>query len=293
MKNCYLFFIFSLVFISNTFSQNPTPNAGFENWVQTGNHFDPINWNTLNPATSVVGVLTATRATGADVHTGSYAIKLTTKSVFNLTANGIASTGTIITTPPYGVIGGIPFAGRPDSIAGWYKCSPQPGDTGFAQILLIGGLGDTVGFVRWWAPPVTVSTFTRFSKAITYYSSNAVDTAQWILSSSKGFNQIVNSSIIFDDIALITNPVGLPDYKEDKTITLYPAVSSGLFTLQNTGRKKLLVLFYNNHGQLIAEYKISESLNSINLVSKPKGIYLYQVLDDKNKLMVAGKIVNN
>src|SRR6188768_3135228 len=118
MKKLYFILIGLMGFSQAGFSQAgftqnvATPNPGFENWTQVGNRFDPDNWNTLNPSTAIIGILTCTRASGVDVHAGTYAIKLTTKSVFGVTANGIASTATLITTPPYGVTGGIPYTGR-------------------------------------------------------------------------------------------------------------------------------------------------------------------------------------
>ena len=78
MKKIYLLAL--LPFLTTlTFAQNPAlPNPGFESWHTSGNHLDPDNWNTLNNATGILGVFTATRATGADVHSGTYAIKLQT-----------------------------------------------------------------------------------------------------------------------------------------------------------------------------------------------------------------------
>jgi len=207
MRKIYLLAC-SLFVLSSVRAQNPAlPNPGFENWHNAGNHVDPDNWNTLNPSTGIIGVLTATRATGADVHSGSYAIRLQTKSVFGTVANGIASTGTIITTPPYGVTGGIPYTGRPDSIAGWYKYTPAGTDSGFVEFILKGHQNDSVGYVRFVTPNAVVSTYTRFSAKINYTSTTNPDTALWILSSSRGSNPVVNSTIIIDDLQLIFNPI--------------------------------------------------------------------------------------
>lgn len=192
-----------------SFAQNPAlPNPGFENWTQVGNRFDPNSWNTLNPATAILGVYTATRVSGADAHSGSYAIKLQTKTVFFQVANGIASTGTIITTPPYGVIGGIPYTGRPDSIAGWFKYVPQGTDSGFVQFLLQDSTTlDTIGNVRWQTKNLVTGTYTRFSAPISYSSSAIPNLSNWILSSSRGSGPVVNSALYIDDLELIFNPI--------------------------------------------------------------------------------------
>ncbi|MFM7903416.1 MAG: T9SS type A sorting domain-containing protein [Bacteroidota bacterium] len=197
-----------LFIVVNTFAQNPTPNPGFENWSQTGNYFNPDGWNNLNSQTAILGILTCSRVTAAaDIHTGTYAMKLTTRSVFGITANGIASTATLITTPPYGVTGGIPYTLRPDSITGWYKYNPaSASDSGFFQFVLQGAAGDTIGFVKLCTPNSAVSSYTRFSAPITYFSTATPTNSYWILSSSDGTNPVVNSALFVDDISLVFNP---------------------------------------------------------------------------------------
>ena len=153
-------------------------------------------------------MLTCARASGADAHSGNYAIKLTTKLIpaFNIIANGIASTGTLITTPPYGVSGGIAYTGRPDSITGWYKYTPAGTDQGFVELQLLGATNtDTIGYVRFETPNATVSTYTRFAAAVNYLSTATPSNSIWILSSSKGVGPIVNSQIFIDDIAMVFN----------------------------------------------------------------------------------------
>lgn len=206
MKNTFFLFVFSI--LSGTLiAQNPAlPNPGFESWTQVGNRLDPNNWKTLNPSTGILGIFTATR--NSTPHSGSYAIELTTKSVFGQIANGIASTGTIITSPPYGVVGGIPYTGRPDSIAGWYKYTPSGTDSGFVQFMLQDSITlDSIGYVRWETHNVAVATYTRFTAPIHYNSSAIPNLSNWILSSSRGSSPVVNSKLIIDDLELIFNPV--------------------------------------------------------------------------------------
>lgn len=197
-----------MLFVVKTFAQNPTPNPGFENWSQTGNYFNPDGWNNLNSQTAILGVLTCSRVTAAsDIHSGTYAMKLTTRSVFGITANGIASTATLITTPPYGVTGGIPYSLRPDSITGWFKYNPaSASDSGFFQFVLQGAAGDTIGYVKHCTPNAAVSNYTRFSAPITYFSNATPTNSYWILSSSDGTNPVVNSALFVDDIGLVFNP---------------------------------------------------------------------------------------
>ncbi|MEO8149869.1 MAG: T9SS type A sorting domain-containing protein [Bacteroidia bacterium] len=206
MKRILTIITASLMISGFAFAQDPaTPNAGFENWTQIGSRYDPDNWNNLNPSTAILGVYTCTRASGVDKHTGNYAIKLQTKTVFFQTANGVATTGHLITTAPYGVTGGLPFTGRPDSISGWFKYTPASADSGFIQFQLKHN-GDTVGFVRFQTGNYTTATYTRFSAPITYFSSATPDTSLWLLSSSRAANPIVNSALYVDDLQLVYNP---------------------------------------------------------------------------------------
>lgn len=271
-------------------AQNATPNPGFENWTPVGNRFDPTDWNTLNPSTAIIGVLTCTRASGADAHSGSFAIKLTTKSVFGITANGIASTGTLITTPPYGVSGGIPFTGRPDSISGWYKYSPQGADQGFVQLMLTGSsITDTIGFVKFETPNSAIGTFTYFSAPVTYYSSANPTNSIWILSSSRGDNPVVNSSIIVDDIAMVFNPTGLENATAKKQVTLLnnPASSQLLFQTDDSYQLELISIT----GTTVLKTIISSGNNAVSIDAVADGMYFYTLTGIRNNYTTTGKVV--
>lgn len=284
----------TLLFIATGLSlqaQNATPNAGFENWNSIGNRVDPADWNTLNPNTAILGVLTCTRASGADAHSGSYAIKLTTKSVFGITANGIASTGTLITTPPYGVTGGIPFTGRPDSISGWYKYTPQGADQGFIQLMLTGtSITDTIGFVKVETPNATVSSFTYFSAPVTYYSSANPTNSIWILSSSSGTNPVVNSSIIVDDIAMVFNPTGLNHEMANSSVKLLnnPAADKLYFSTDNQSYQLQLI---SVTGNTVLNSTLSSADNAVSIDEVANGIYFYTITGMQDNFITSGKVI--
>ena len=62
---------------------------------------------------------------------------------------------------PPGVGGGVPYTGRPDSIAGWYKYSPTGTDNGFVEFQLLGTAStpDTIGYVRFVTPSAAVASY--------------------------------------------------------------------------------------------------------------------------------------
>lgn len=277
------------------FSQ-ATPNAGFENWTHnTFPSYDtPDNWDNLNPATAILGVFTCIKATAAaDIHTGSAAVKLITKSVFGQTANGIVTTGTINTTTQT-IAGGIPYTLRPDSITGWYKYTSVSGDNGFAEILLLGsgGVPDTIGHARFVTPTTNVSAWTRFSLAINYYNSNPVVSSIWILSSSKdAVVHNVGSTAFFDDMDLVfVNPTNIAEQTEPE-ISVGPNPASDYLMIKNISSSKSLFVLSDEMGRRISEEKISNEIYFTDVHSLTQGMYFYSIVADEKKIVKTGKVI--
>jgi hypothetical protein len=274
------------------FGQNPTPNAGFETWTQQGNYWNPTGWNNLNSQTAILGVFTCTRGTGADARTGTYGIKLTTKSVFTVTANGIASTATLVTTPPYGVTGGIPYTLRPDSITGWFKYTPaNSNDSGFVQFVLLGSANDTVGFVKFNTPNTPVGTWTRFSRPINYLSLATPALSYWILSSSDGSNAVVNSSIVIDDLALVFNPGTSVSEPETVLPSLVSNMIFDVISISNPLAGASRFEIFDQTGRMVANYKLSDGMNSFSANQMVGGIYYYRFVSDDQNLLFSGKLI--
>ncbi len=291
MKRLYTIIIF-LSITSGVKAQNATPNAGFENWNAVGNRFDPADWNNLNPSTAIIGVLTCARASGADAHSGNYAIKLTTKLIpaFNIIANGIASTGTLITTPPYGVSGGIAYTGRPDSITGWYKYTPAGTDQGFVELQLLGATNtDTIGYVRFETPNATVSTYTRFAAAVNYLSTATPSNSIWILSSSKGVGPIVNSQIFIDDIAMVFNSSSVNTINSKNEVTILGNVIKEKirFNYKNTGVYQFRLI--DTAGRIVADTQLNSQQSTVD-VSSLDGLYFYTI-ENNTGIINTGKII--
>lgn len=268
-----------LFVVVNAFAQNPTPNPGFENWSQTGNYFNPDGWNNLNSQTAILGILTCSRvAAAADIHSGTYAMKLTTRSVFGVTANGIASTATLVTSPPYGVTGGIPYTLRPDSITGWYKYNPaSASDSGFFQFVLQGAAGDTIGFVKLCTPNSAVSNYTRFSAPITYFSSATPTNSYWILSSSDGTNPVVNSTLLVDDISLVFNPTSsMNEY--DQAMSPLLLQNPVLDYLEVVGYEAAMCRVFDLSGKLWISDAATTSKHLVDVGILPKGVYVLNLI---------------
>lgn len=209
-KNYKLFFL-TLILLpaSCMMALAQIPNAGFENWHSQGfpAYTEPDSWGTLNGATNLISVYTVEKATaGADVHSGTAAIKLTTKyiSFANATAPGAAVTGTINTNTQE-LEGGFPYTGRPIKIRGWFKGTPAASDTNRVEVYLFkrqGATQITVGDATF-INTANVTTYTQFEATINYYTSDIPDTARIVLWSSAPNNPVQNSVFYVDDLAFI------------------------------------------------------------------------------------------
>jgi hypothetical protein len=129
MKNVslvILFFICLLSLSTNSFAQNPVPNAGFELWANDPNFgLSPVGWSCPSNV-SAASLLPITRST--DSYTGSYAVR---GEVLNFAGSPI---------PPLIYTGSIsqqtfPVSENHISFEGSYKFSPQGGDMLYIQVI--------------------------------------------------------------------------------------------------------------------------------------------------------------
>lgn len=272
-----------------------TPNAGFETWTHSSfpSYDTPNSWDNLNPSTGSLGVFTCIKATAAaDIHSGSAAVKLITKTVFGQIANGIVTTGTINTTTQT-IGGGVSYSGRPDSITGFFKYSSVSSDNGFVELQLLGAGGDTdtVGYVRFFTPSSSVGAYTRFAKAVVYRNANPVVKSIWILSSSKdAVTHFVGSTLWADDLSLVTNATGVNETAKAE-LSVGPNPATAFIQVKNPAAKKLLVKMYDVTGRVVIEQQLESTLATIETVALPQGLYMYAISDESEKVIKTGKII--
>ena len=286
MKKIYILLI-SILAAPSVFSQ-ALPNASFDNWTNAGSYDDPNNWNTLNSLTSTFGVITVSKATGADVHTGAAAIKMETLSVLGQNANGLATTGTI-NVAGMTVDGGIPYTLRPDSIVGWYKCAPQGADYGFVDFSLLDAAGtDTVGYAHFQSPNAAVTSYTRFSVPINYYNANTPALSRCVMSSSAGVSSVLNSVLIIDDLELVFSSSGIQEdlfarntvsyYSPQQKLMIYSHTSGNVIVSDITGKK-------------IFDRSIEKGNSQFVLDKIVPGIYIYKLTGISNENSLTGKFI--
>lgn len=288
MKKIYLLFA-ALALASFAFSQ-ALPNPSFDNWSNNGSFDDPDDWNTLNSSTSTLGVLTAYKATGADVHSGPAAIRLITQFVpiININANGLATTGSI-NVQLMTIEGGIPYTMRPDSIAGWFKYNPQGADFGFVDFALTDGGNpeDTVGFAHFQTPNAVVGSYTYFSVPVNYYNTNTPVISRCIISSSQGVTSVVNSEMFIDDLSLVFNPDGVREPVFGKNNVKFNSVSRKL-DVYSTAQSNIRILDIT--GKEVFKAVVKPGHSSFTLDNIPTGLYLYQ-LGDSFQHAFTGKLI--
>lgn len=202
------------------------PNSDFENWENVGSPTEePIRWSSLKTADALASA--APKVIERDAgHTGNYGVKLTVSDpVFNIEANGLLTTGRVHADydPEKGYVytdvsdpqWNTPFNARPDSLVGWYKYSPQPGDKGKIEVLLHKGtharlprdqetINNEIGDAAF--KFITAKTdWTRFSVPFHYTSTEDIDYVLGVIQAGDSTISQTGTKLWVDDIKLIYN----------------------------------------------------------------------------------------
>jgi hypothetical protein len=272
-----------------------TPNPGFENWTSAGSYSNPNGWNTANSQETTLGAYNVVETSTAK--SGSHAIDLITQSEIVVTAPGIATTGTIPTSASGSITGGIAYTLRPDSIVGWYECNPQSGDHGFAAVYLFGSAAnnsDTVAVASFNLPATKVAAYTRFTAPFVYRNSHAVANSIWLISSSSGTGTAVaGSNAFFDDLAIVINStVGIATQTNPGVyVTVGPNPASKYVYITNELNTNPVMAMYDITGRKIAEQKLTNGFNTIDIKNLTNGLYIYSVTDENNVPVKTGKLI--
>ncbi|MBV6406155.1 MAG: hypothetical protein IT228_14455 [Flavobacteriales bacterium] len=222
-----------LLFHTTAQAQPQMNNAGFENWQNLGTGTEePTDWSSIKTSdggTFINNLAPQVCWRSTDFHSGSYSVRLKTASTAFGPANGTLTCGRVHAeiTPANGYVftdagdaqWNQAITSRPDSLVGWFKATPQPGDEGKVEAILHvlegklpenGTLPNWIGRARWIAPSAVVGTWTRFSVPFTYYNSGTPSHILMVLTSGDSLVTVVNSESWYDDIALIYNLTATP-----------------------------------------------------------------------------------
>ncbi len=296
-----IFTLISIISVSaGSVMAQPTPNAGFETWTTQGTFFTyaaATGWDSPNSQTATVGTFVCIKATAAaDIHSGTAAVKLISKSIAGLgNSPGVITTGTLPSGFGGNITGGIPYTLSPDSIIGWYKYTPVSGDNGFVSFMLFGsasGNTDTIAMASFNTPAATVGTYTRFAAHLVYRNSHPVVNSMWLISSSRdGNNPVLGSTMFVDDINLVWASTLNVAEQAKLELTVGPNPASDHVIIKNTLNPKALFVLYDITGRKIVEEKITNTSNFIDINSYPAGLYIYSIKDENGTALKSGKLV--
>ncbi|MES2591566.1 MAG: T9SS type A sorting domain-containing protein [Bacteroidota bacterium] len=275
------------------------PNGGFENWTTVFNSPTPDGWQTLNflTITTPPNPVSAFKATGVDVHSGNYALKLKTIHVStNPVPQLIDDTMGVIFTGKINISAGtykygFPLSSRPKYLEFWAKYLPVGGDSAGVRVVLRKWNGiktDTVaeGTLSFGE---TVS-YTLFKAELNYYSNVVPDSALIIYGSSRHrlFARI-NSTLFLDDV-LFTGSVGIDDHKAiSDRVKVFPNPAKDNVTIQVEIKEADNIEITDISGKAIGIYKIENPKVNVTTALYLQGTYFYTVRDKQNKVLTTGK----
>jgi len=292
MKKIYFSGLCMLCLLAYTAkSQTTIPNPGFENW--TNNH-DAVSWDNSNVSTTYLSIpVTITCVTkSTDFHSGAFSAKLLSKDttimfVTTPVTPGFVTLGTFwfnSTSQTGGVVGGVPFSGRPDSLTCWYKSSLQGSDKTSFYFEEWQGTHTTIIANDSAKIATSAANWTYFAMPLHYLDAGTPDSLNITIGCSDigiQANITKNSQMNLDDVTLVYGTVGIIDIAHSGNFNVYADKSTNqlIVDLNFDQSQSTEISLYNISGQMIKSdvKNIKSSKELIGLGSLPKGIYVVKV----------------
>lgn len=287
------------------------PNAGFENWTNSGTYEEPDGWSTGNIFTFLSDSIPVTVEKTTDSHSGTYAAKLTT-----LAAGG-AGLDQII---------GLPYDTMPGILAGGSFVSGQLGfprttlattANMYAKYTKVGTdtaivvfslskwnantqqqdiVGQAAGFII-----NNIVDYQQVSLPFNYISNLTPDTVNITILSSLA-NLIIPGSthepfpgttMYVDDITLTDSiPNAVQEFNSDIMFKMYPNPTSGTLNLlcvgYNFSHGALTMDIIDMTGRTVQVHTFNTVQSSTDVSSLASGLYVYRIKDAKG-VVKAGK----
>ena len=287
-----------------TVSYSQVPNGDMEDWtvytsVASGISCDvPDGWDVPDKIAADLGISDRNCERNSDnVHGGSFAAKLTTKTLdvlgTPLDVPGTITTGVIsfdfVTFTP-AVAGGAAISSNYDQLGGFYQYAPSGSDTMNIAVLMFLGT-DTVGAGQY-RDPNTSAGYVSFVCPITYFAPVIPDKMQITITSSGGFTSLVPGSVLYVDDLEVTGGVGVEEWNGyGIKRNVYPNPASDYININNPATNDVTIEVYSLSGQRVDVKTLSPDMNSINLDSYSSGIYSFRLVDNgtvvySNKFLV-------
>ena len=298
-------------------AQYQLENPGFELWDDiligaSDTIREPAEWSSLKTTDDAtmnsLAPVVCKRST--DAHNGSYSVKLTNVLTL-LVANGTVTNGRVhanlntslayMYTDTLDSHWNTPFTARPDSIAGWFKYTPQTGDTLEVKVILHRGYGkqpdndylnNWIALAHFRSALNTGSQWIRFSTPFNYYNDKNPQYMLVILNSGNGFYPVAGSIAWFDDLEMIYNS---PQNTLDNSITsseIIYALGNQYIVIQGTQPGKFSTIrMMDITGRVVWNGHVTTDHVDIAQANLKKGIYLVS-LSGKNALRTQKIVVH-
>lgn len=298
-------------------SQSTLPNGNFEDWYfaphpthPQGGWYEPGGgfFHTLNILDTILAPPGLTCYRTDTAHSGNWATRLITRSIpaLQVIIPGVVGTIQIDWVFQRAKLG-LPFiwTTKPERFQGYYMSLPLNNDSSAAVILLSKWntstkKRDTIAYNRL-VFKGTVSTYTNFDAAITYFDQTTMpDSITVLLLSCGGFNAgnmfgsvgQVGSQAFFDDVTL-TNISGI-DFQlmPDVAVRVYPNPATEVMTVELSEEVKNGTLeIYSTDGKQITTFTVSEIKNILPVNSLSNGAYYFKLKDGKQVVNTGSFII--
>ncbi len=203
------------------------PNGGFENWDDHGAYMEPAGgWLTYNDIVTAAGPwITVER--GAPGAVGNYYASITSRVFPDTSISTSVLQGWLS-------LNGFSYSGRPAALTGQWQYGIQPSDT--AEVLLLLARWNSAGDVEVVAEgslEVTgsLSGWQPLSVPLTYYSTEAPDSAYIQFSASKDLGASVAGSFLKIDDLAFNGSVGVEEQQARSQFKVFPSPASGQLTI--------------------------------------------------------------
>lgn len=306
MKKIILSAFAFIAFAFNATAQ--APDLMFENWGDAAPPFvtidDPVGWASLNALTAVGTDTSVTKETIAP-NQGLISAKIMTVDVNgaaipnpyttgDIDTAGILVMGKINALPSPGLTYGKPMSGRPATLSFTCKYSPMPGDSAFVLAYLTRYNGSSRDTIAWgkYETGATTTTFAANSLTMNYdplFSTVWADTMLVFASSSVYSHPGAKiGSTFYIDAMSWSGYTGINDISKPSSISIFPnpATNNISFTSKvNADAVEVLDIT----GRRVGVYSMTGNALTIETSSFSSGMYIYNVLNDKQEVINRGK----
>lgn len=259
-------------------------NAGFEEWdsasvVNGVRIYNPVNWYSQNAEMVGIGRTSPVSLT-TDAHSGSFAVKITTKLDDNTKSAGTLATGN---TAPLGDPAKAAYeekfklSGRIKSYSAWYKYTPATATDSFIVMLAFYLKGKSYGSAYFTGG--ATNEYKQFTWTLSYPDNiQAADSAKFLIFSST-YTGNIGTELILDDIAVqYKTPTGIEEEAKVQW-NIYPNPVEDEMTLFGIPPKVRTIIITNSTGAIVKKPAISQ--NKIDVSDLKEGFYWLTMMDEE------------